>query len=397
MNAEINWSEIHLLVSNLAESFDHTWRKRKRKIGTGFLIIFLMKLCFSRSQSGYQIILDEMCAAMKESGLIPPLEKPVVSSSVCAARKKLDPLIIHQMNRELADSFLSLNYDRFRWNGRRLFIIDGSTLHLPPTLKAEGFGTMNPKMPYPQGKLSVLLHAESGIAIDILLDNKGDERELAKTHLQALLPEDTVLYDRGYYAYTLAKKHIQLGIDAIFRMPSSGCAKAIQEFIDDPKKPNDAVVCIQPPPHQIGIARKNLQNIEQESINLRLIRYFIDENEYILATTILESKIKPIEFGEIYHKRWEIEEHYKAAKGFLTLEFFHSKSLHGVLQEIYTAELLLTMSRLVAIQTESINSIQQESQKKARLLASQLVVRIFSRLKAREQTLQKISVSKTTV
>ena len=127
---------------NLAESFDHTWRKRQRKIGTGFLIIFLMKLCFSRSQSGYQIILDEMCAALKESGLIPPDEKPVVSSSLCVARKKLDPTIIHQMNRELADSFLSLNHE----------------------------------------------------------------------------------YDREYYAYALAKKHIQLGIDAIFRMPSSGCA-----------------------------------------------------------------------------------------------------------------------------------------------------------------------------
>ena len=109
-------------------------------------------------------------------------------------------------------------------------------------MKAEGFETMNPKMPFPQGKLSVLLHAESGITIDILLDNKGDEMELAKTQLQALLPEDAVLYDRGYCAYTLAKKHIQLGIDVIFRMPSSGCAKPIQEFIDDPKKPSDAIV-----------------------------------------------------------------------------------------------------------------------------------------------------------
>ena len=79
-----------------------------------------MKLSFSRSQSGYQIILDEMSAAMKESVLIPPLEKLVVSSSVCVARKNLDTLIIHEINRELSDSFLSLNYDRFRWNGRRL-------------------------------------------------------------------------------------------------------------------------------------------------------------------------------------------------------------------------------------------------------------------------------------
>ena len=79
----------------------------------------------------------------------------------------------------------------------------------------------------------------------------------------------------------------------------------------------------------------------------------------------MESKIKPIEFGDVYHKRWEIEEHYKAAKGFISIEFFHSKSLHGVLQEIYTAELLLTLSRLVAIETESIQLIQRAPQKKS--------------------------------
>jgi hypothetical protein len=46
-------------------------------------------------------------------------------------------------------------------------------------------------------------------------------------------------------------------------------------------------------------------------------------------------------------------------------ESFHAKSLNGVLQEIYTAELLITLTRLIAVEAESILSMTSGRQKKS--------------------------------
>ena len=390
----VHWEQIHSIVNAMAEHFDGTWRQRDRKIGTGFLTIFLMKLCFSRTQSGYQIVIDEIWNAMKSSGVTPPQEKPLAASSVCEARSKLDSHVIHEMNREVVDSFLSLNHDRFRWNQRRLFVVDGSTIHLPPELKKYGFGEMNPGKHYPQGKLSVLLHSGSGIAVDVLLDNKGDERDLARKHLNSLLPDDVVLYDRGYFGYEMLLSHIRSGIDAIFRLPSTSKYTQIQEFFSNPAKPSQTVVAIEPSAKQKANIRKRNKNLECNICNLRLIRYFVNGVEYFLATTIMDEDIVPEEFADVYHKRWGVEEHYKACKSILSMESFHAKSLNGVLQEIYTAELLITLSRLIAVESESILSLASGSQKKVNKQMLEFLVRIYSKLKGRERSVPKARAHK---
>lgn len=395
MMSEVLWKQIHFLMQALAESYDKKWRERNRKIGTSFLIIFLMRICFSRSQSGYQIIIDELWESFRKNGNALPQDKPFAASSVCEARTKLDPQIIHEINREIADSFLSLNQDKFRWHGFRLFVVDGSTLHLPPELKADGFGRMNPEMHYPQGKLSVLMHVGTGVAIDVILDKKGNEREIALKHFEALVPgEDAVIYDRGYFSYELALAHLQNGIDAIFRLPVSGCIKQIQAFIDNPKKPRDEVVSITLTNEQKRDISKRHRNLVFFTIKLRLIRYFIGDGEYIIATTILDESIGAEEFASVYHERWQVEEHYKACKAILSLESFHSKSLHGVLQEIYTAELLLTLSRLVTFQTQMLVALSQDNKKKSEQQIQDFVIQIFSLLRSRNRVIPRTKVSK---
>lgn len=390
MVAEMQWQQIYALINGLSESYDQVWRQRQRKIGTAFLIVFLMKLRFSRAQSGYQIVIDEIWDAWRQSGVVPPQEKPVAASSVCEARKKLDPQAIYEINREVVDSFLTLYDDEFRWKGRRLFVVDGSKISLPPQLKSNGFGGLNPGMHYPKGLLSVLMHAATGMAVDVLLDSKGDERTAAAKHLKVLMPDDVVIYDRGYFGFNLLAQHIRYGIDAIFRVPLTGSAKAIQDFATDPTKPIDKIVSITTP----DSVRKSLHipraKARKTSLKVRLIRYTINEKDYIIATTIFDERISPNEFAAIYHERWSIEEHFKASKSILAMEIFHSKSISGVLQEIYATELLITLSRIIAAQA-AISNKQKDSLEKLRETNAQIFFQALKSMIPRRNTINRSS------
>ena len=232
--------------------------------------------------------------------------------------------------------------------------------------------------------------------MDVLLDPKGNERDLAARHINTLLPgEDTVIYDRGYFSYELALTHIRKGVDGIFRMPLSGCTKAIQEFIDDPLKPSDRVISISPTAEQRAAIKKRSRHFIFSPCKLRVIRYFLDSQEYIICTTILDERIHSAEFGAVYHERWSVEEHYKACKAILSLEFFHAKSLQGVLQEIFTAELALTLSRLVAIEAETLLSVVTDEKKTYRNL-SLYVARMLGKLKPHKKAISRQKPQRST-
>jgi len=362
------WDHIRIVMNELAESFDHQWRERRRKIGTSFLVEFLIRLGFSKAQSGFQIVINEMWKNMRANGSPLPQVKPFAASSVCEARQNLDPSYINEMNSQVVQSFLLMNEHRFTWHGRRLFAVDGSNINLPPELKNEGFDIMSDTH-YPQGKMSVLLHVPTCIPVDVILDNKGNEREIALQHTRSLTKGDVVVYDRGYFSYEIAEAHLENGIDLICRLPIAGNNVAIQRFIDDHTKPFHEIVIVTPSKSVKRKLEKKGARSKSRSITLRLIRYFIGKTEYILCTTILDETITSEEFAEVYHGRWGIEEHYKTVKSMLTLEVFHSKTLRGVLQEIYAKELVVTLSRVLATDTETLMGTGLDEEKKRKQIA----------------------------
>ena len=116
---------------------------------------------------------------------------------------------------------------------------------------------------------------------------------------------------------------------------------------------------------------KNNKSILNSTIKLKLIRYKINDKSYYLATSLLESNISIDEFAIMYHKRWEIEEHYKLKKSILEIQYFHSKNELGVLQEIYCAALLINITRIFSVEAnEFININNKDSVQKKILIES---------------------------
>jgi hypothetical protein len=65
---------------------------------------------------------------------------------------------------------------------------------------------------------------------------------------------------------------------------------------------------------------------------------------YVIATTVLDPRIKNVDFARLYEKRGIIEEYLKNFKISMDVDQFYSKSVNGVDQEIYATSLLWNLT-----------------------------------------------------
>ena len=113
---------------------------------------------------------------------------------------------------------------------------------------------------------------------------------------------------------------LQYNVDAVFRLQVGGTINGeIQEFVDS----NSIDKTIQylpsaPVKHEL---RKRGHMLSFEPLTIRLIKYTINNQVCVCATTLLDKIKYPAEnFSDLYHGRWGIEELYKVSKTFIDVE-----------------------------------------------------------------------------
>ena len=168
------------------------------------------------------------------------------------------------------------------------------------------------------------------VPVDFDLLRHDDERLAARAHLDALSPNDVVVYDRGYFSQALVREHLARGVHAVFRLQVNANA-AVRAFV----RSTDT--------------ERVVQTGAGERATLRLVKYEVAGSSYVLGTTLLDREQYPIaELSDLYHERWGIEELYKVSKHTLGIEDFHGQSERGVKQELFAHFVLITLTRLLS-------------------------------------------------
>ena len=344
------WSTLAPLIRTIAEGFDATWQKRRRVTDTMLLILIIFRLVATRAKKGYGSTIDEVWENCRNQGLPLPQKKAIAPSTFGDARQKLDENIFKIINGRVIEEYdNTFSYEDFYFHGHRLYAVDGSKINLPHEMINEGFKVSNDKTHYPQGLLSCLYRLKAGIPCDFILTNDTNERRVSLTHHQVLNCDDIVVYDRGYFSYELLLAHVQQGLHAVFRL-SESTSTVIEEFMASDKI--DQVVTITAGKNAVSKLRKIDSEMTFHPIQLRLIRYRIENQDYFLGTTLIDQKYPHREFQDIYHSRWGVEELYKTTKFGMATEEFHSKNLRGVRQEVYAQLALVTLNRIFTNHTD---------------------------------------------
>ena len=334
------WSPLQATIEEICLDFDKVWQTRKRVITTQFLVTFILKLVLSKNSQGYKILLNELWETAEFSGL---QQQPVSASSICEARQKMPETIFTLINQKVLSMREESNPVPL-WRNHRVFGVDGSKINVPHELLGAGYKAPNKQQYYPQGLMSTLYHLGSGLIYDGVLTPDKGERVCLLLHIERLSPGDVLVLDRGYFSYLILVKAIEKGIHLICRMQSGTVNKTVQAFWESDKE--DEVITYMPSIAVKYESKKQGYDIELNPVELRLIKYKIDDETYVCCTTLLGEQYPLNEFPAVYHGRWGIEELYKISKEFVDVEDFHGKSERGVKQECYAHMLLINLARI---------------------------------------------------
>ena len=337
------WQSIIGIVIAVAEDFDQQWQQRRRVLNSLLIMLFIFRLVFATNQEGYAITLAQLWEQCRVMNIALPQQHPVAPSAMCKARAKLDENIFKTLQAQILRCTTQHDADA-KWKGHRIYAVDGSKINLPRALIKAGYRRPSDNAYYPQALVSCLYQLKTQIPTDFDMVAHGDERRLARSHLNALNPQGVVVYDRGYYSFEMLHEHVVRDLHPVFRVKRKASA-AFDQFIASDQ--TDTWVEMRPNAQQCQRIRSRDANAQCAPITVRLVKYVVAGTTYTLATTLLDRQQYTIpELSDLYHARWGIEELYKVSKNLLSIEDFHAHTERGVKQELFAHFVMITLTRL---------------------------------------------------
>lgn len=268
--------------------------------------------------------------------ILPTLNLPIVTASAFSqARKKIKFEFFKDIAKVLSGHFLEQN--SLLWKGYRLIACDGSTC-LVPTSKdnISYFGAHSKSQTGTSTCLAQLIVCYDVLANFIIDSTIGTLSEGEQLLFRGLLPtignvgKSIFILDRGYGYWAMYKILINNKFNFCIRQSSisSTFSKIAMEnlsmdFITDWFPTN--AIC------------KKENFIQGESIKVRITKIVLNtgEIELLISNLFDFDLISTEEMGELYFKRWSVEEAIKRLKPQMGLEQFGSKKPNGIKQEFW--------------------------------------------------------------
>lgn len=194
------------------------------------------------------------------------------------------------------------------YRGLRLMGIDSTIYDLPDTEANEAAfgrpsgGNRGPGA-FPQVRKVSLVELGTHAEIALVIKPYHCSETVAVPALLKRLPAGSLLlWDRGFYSYSLWKQALDRGAHLLVRMKSNAVLKPIRNFAD-----GSFLAKVYP--------SQKARRHDQDGLVVRVIRYRLDDPQrtghgqlHVLITTLLDPDESPAtELIALYHERWEHE------------------------------------------------------------------------------------------
>jgi hypothetical protein len=242
----------------------------------------------------------------------------------------------------------------WKWNGRNVFIADGSHVSMPdtpenqaaypqPVVQQEGIG-------FPLARLAALLSLATGACHDLAsapYAGKGTgETTLLRQMYPSLQPGDVVVADALFDNYFLIWELRELGIDVVARVQAGRVGTVTVQ-----SRPDGDVIVWQRPNKPRGMTGEQYrrypktQRMRQVSVDARDKDNRAEQFEVV--TTILDASISGGQIGALYERRWEGEVDIRSIKSTMQMDVLRCKSPEMVRKEIWAHLLAYNLLRTV--------------------------------------------------
>jgi hypothetical protein len=261
-------------------------------------------------------------------------EPSLTASAYCQARARLDRQTLRLIHGHLAWSLARRVPGAQLWLGRRVKIVDGTTLSMPdtpanqqswpqPSSQKEGLG-------FPCMKLAGIFCLASGGLDDYATSTLHQhESVLFRSLWNKLEKGDVMLGDRGFCSYAALAGLAQRGIDSVMRLHQ---ARKVSFREGRRLGQDDRLVTWQKPAQRTDAWSHEEWEALPASLSLRLVRLDVRTpgfrtREVTLVTTLTDATTYPAEaIRALYAQRWEVELHFHQIKILLGLDILRCKS-----------------------------------------------------------------------
>jgi Transposase DDE domain len=267
------------------------------------------------------------------------------TSNYCKARKRLPLSFIIRLVRKLGELLENKASSTWLWNGRSVYIVDGSTASMPDTPANQRAYpqpvSQKPSVGFPLARFVAIISLATGAVLDIALGpclgKRTGETSLLRNLVRRMKAGSIVLGDRSFASYFGVAALRQRKIDGVFRMHQ-------RRKIDFRRGRclgiTDHLVTWQKPARPEWMDEAAYEQMPDQ-MQVRELRFQVERpgyrvDEIVLVTTLLDPvAYTKDDLADLFLKRWNIELDLRSIKIVMQMDVLRCKSPDLVDKEIW--------------------------------------------------------------
>jgi hypothetical protein len=279
----------------------------------------------------------------------------------CRARKRLPLEMVSGMARHTGRLIAGKVPDQWRWFGRRVRLVDGTSVTLPDTPANQGTypqqRIQEPGLGFPICRIVGITCLFSGAVLNATMGKfKGKETgELAllRSMMDVFEVGDVILADALYATYFLLAELILRGVDAVFEQ--HGARQRSTDFMQGEAlgKQDHLITLTKPKVRPEWMAVEQFESAP-DSLTVRELKV----GGKVLVTTLLCPKAMPkMELKKLFKLRWQVELDIRDIKTTLGMETLSCKSPEMGEKEMWAYLLAYNLIRMIMLQSASLADV----------------------------------------
>lgn len=304
-----------------------------------------------------QAAVTRVIAAYIAQGKKPPSAN---TSAYSQARSRLQTDTLSTLTGEVAEEVVSNTPESWLWKGKRVKLVDGSTLSMPDTvanqLEYPQPSSQKTGVGFPIARILVILDYITGVLLTFAIgqysgENTG-EHALLRQLMGAFNRDDIMLGDAYYPSFFLMATLIARGISGIFpaktaRKSDFSTGKRLGE--------KDHIATWKKPRRPTWMTKEEYDAFPQE-ISVREVEIVNDRPGFrtkarVLVTTFLSPlDVSKSDLGALYEYRWFVELTLRSIKTTMHMDVLRGKTPEMVRKEIWVHFLAYNLIRKIMAQ-----------------------------------------------
>ena len=238
------------------------------------------------------------------------------TASYYTARSRLLTSVLSTLARRTAQDLQANAADKWKWNSRSVFIVDGSSVSMPDTSENQVVypqpPNQKPGLGFPLARIAVLLSLATGACHDLAIapyQGKGTgETNIFRRMYDTLQAGDVVLADALFDDYFIVCELCRRNIDIVARAQYERVGSRTAASRPD----GDETLVWQRPNKPRGMTGDQYRTYPRELVMRQVAVDARDKNnrakQFKVVTTILDISIDGKQIGDLFERRWGVDQ-----------------------------------------------------------------------------------------